>query len=282
MTELEYQGQTTADLVRFVIARETARIVSHDPAARLQRDPEGVHQLRVGSRRLRSQFRVLAPVLRTKPSAALQRELLWIGGVAGHVRDSDALRMLLSPATDSETLYWEMLSSWLKERERAPKKRFQTALTSTRYREFLRSLTDAVVDPPVRSRFASLSPSVTLAGLAASSRSSFVQSVQELPTNPDNYALHRLRIAAKRSRYGLEVALLFSEENTAHDLERFTRIQESLGQLHDAVIALELLNAAPDATSDLARPLRDRLVRNAAENRLAWRDDADKLRSANK
>ena len=54
---------TVVDLVRHVLARSVAQILRHDPGVRLGDDPEDVHQLRVGARRLRSDLRSFAPLL---------------------------------------------------------------------------------------------------------------------------------------------------------------------------------------------------------------------------
>ena len=55
---------TPSDLVQTVLANGLHRLVTLDPVVRTDDDPEGVHQARVGTRRLRSDLRTLRPCLR--------------------------------------------------------------------------------------------------------------------------------------------------------------------------------------------------------------------------
>jgi CHAD domain-containing protein len=68
------------------------------------------------------------------------------------------------------------------------------------------------------------------------------------------------------------VAMLFSKNDHTADLEHFTRVQEVLGQVHDAAIALELLRTAPTPDDVAARPLHDRLRRIVSSGRATWQD----------
>ena len=51
------------DAVRRAIALSVIRLIRHDPVVRLDVDPEGVHQARVATRRLRSDLRTFRPLL---------------------------------------------------------------------------------------------------------------------------------------------------------------------------------------------------------------------------
>ena len=48
---------TAGAVVRYAIAASVARLLRHDPIVRVGGDPEGVHQARVATRRLRSDLR---------------------------------------------------------------------------------------------------------------------------------------------------------------------------------------------------------------------------------
>ena len=60
-------------------------------------DPESIHQMRVGMRRLRSALRLFAPWIPFP--AALQQELSWLGGELGAARDADVLADEPGPGT---------------------------------------------------------------------------------------------------------------------------------------------------------------------------------------
>ncbi len=58
---------------------------------RLDVDPEGVHQARVASRRLRSDLRTFRTALDPAWAEPLREELRWLGTVLGEARDADVL-----------------------------------------------------------------------------------------------------------------------------------------------------------------------------------------------
>ena len=82
---------TPIDVVRAAIASGTQRLLANDPVVRQDSDPEGVHQARVATRRLRSDLRTFGALLDPDWTDALRAELGWIGGLLGAVRDADVL-----------------------------------------------------------------------------------------------------------------------------------------------------------------------------------------------
>jgi inorganic triphosphatase YgiF len=82
---------TVPQLVRHSITRSVVQILRHDPGVRLGEDPEYVHQLRVGTRRLRSDLRTFAHLLDTEPVTGIRAELGWLAALVGAVRDTDVL-----------------------------------------------------------------------------------------------------------------------------------------------------------------------------------------------
>ena len=82
---------TVADVVQRAIAASVDRLIRHDPIVRLDADPEGVHQARVATRRLRSDLRTFGSLLDPEWVRALREELGWLAGNLGAVRDDDVL-----------------------------------------------------------------------------------------------------------------------------------------------------------------------------------------------
>src|SRR4029450_1017703 len=80
---------SAGDAVRRAIALSVIRLIRHDPVVRLDLDPEGVHQARVATRRLRSDLRTFRPLLDEEWSTALRNELRWLARALGDVRDGD-------------------------------------------------------------------------------------------------------------------------------------------------------------------------------------------------
>ncbi len=83
---------TLAALVRHAIRASVRRLIEHDHVVRLDDDPEGVHQARVATRRLRSDLHTFAPLLDPVWVDGLRTELQWLGTLLGRVRDADVLR----------------------------------------------------------------------------------------------------------------------------------------------------------------------------------------------
>ena len=71
------------------IADRFATLWQAEPAARAGDDPEGVHQMRVASRRLRAAMDVAADVYPKKWFARLQKSVKQMTDVLGDVRDCD-------------------------------------------------------------------------------------------------------------------------------------------------------------------------------------------------
>ena len=95
------RSATLADVVTHAIADGVVRLLRHDPTIRLEADPEGVHQARVATRRLRSDLRTFRAALDPEWVGALRTELGWLGGELGQARDADVLFDRLIAAAES-------------------------------------------------------------------------------------------------------------------------------------------------------------------------------------
>ena len=79
-----------ADVVAASIADALTRIVRHDPQARLGQ-PEGVHQLRVAMRRLRSDLRTLGDAVDPGWREEIEPRLRAVADAAADARDADVM-----------------------------------------------------------------------------------------------------------------------------------------------------------------------------------------------
>ena len=73
------------------LSRSAIHLIRNDAVMRLDVDPEGVHQARVASRRLRSDLRTFRTALDPAWAEPLREELRWLGSVLGEARDADVL-----------------------------------------------------------------------------------------------------------------------------------------------------------------------------------------------
>ena len=67
-------------------------MLGQEPKAWEGLDPEGVHQMRVCTRRLRAAFRAFRDVLPANAVRSFNREFKWVASVLGRVRDLDVYR----------------------------------------------------------------------------------------------------------------------------------------------------------------------------------------------
>ena len=142
---------TPIDVVRAAIASGTQRLLANDPVVRQDSDPEGVHQARVATRRLRSDLRTFGALLDPDWTDALRAELGWIGGLLGAVRDADVLlerlddRIAALPPPDVDDA--KHLLDALSERRERDRAELLDAMRSPRYLALLDHLVDASREP---------------------------------------------------------------------------------------------------------------------------------------
>lgn len=213
-------------------------------------DPEGVHSMRVASRRLRSALRDFQPYL---PKQSFNSELKQIKDIAdalGIVRDSDvAIEALEQIEKHRSAAHFTALKQFVQTRKKLreqPRKVLQAALAKAELKKlesgFAAALDNATA-PAVRRKkrnteqtFAAISQAIILDRLKE-----FEKRSEGLFRPFDVEALHDLRIAAKRLRYAIEVlGPCFSPSISIH-AKRAARIQTALGDLHDCDSWIETL-----------------------------------------
>ncbi len=224
-----------AHFVAQLFSRETAALLRASAVARTSRDPEGVHQARVASRRLRAETGLLADVLDPQWCARLEHELHHFGRLLGQCRDLDVVIAHLDDVARGEPDLDITVVVHLRARRDALAPRLDAALGSRRYRQMLAHLVDG-----------SLSPPLGLVGPTWSSplvdrwrtRWEAVASAIEGPATDEQ--LHALRIATKRARYATEVvdALVGGLQPV---LERAGAAQDHLGLVHDQAVTAALV-----------------------------------------
>lgn len=225
-------------------------------------DPEWVHQARVALRRIRTLLHMAKPLMprRTK---AIRERLYPLAQALGQVRDRDVLLHETLPRLMAQTgphpadvLLLERLHH---ERLQALAA-LQTELRSPRSAQGLLMLERLRLGLLERRRPSSLD--LARSALKAAYRS-LVSAAEAAQEGTDSEAWHRVRIAAKGLRYGLESYTgLWKPSKLRRWLQALARLQEQLGQQNDYSQAIALLEPLrPErngcAASDL--PLDERL-----------------------
>ena len=248
---------TVVDLVRHAMARSVAQILRHDPGVRLGDDPEDVHQLRVGARRLRSDLRSFAPLLERDRLVPVRAELGWLGTVVGVVRDTDVLADRLSthiatlPEVDAPG--GARLLRRLADEADEARSVMLSALRGARYLALLDTVVDLADRTAVREDVAcspSGSPAQVASKIARRPWRRLAEAVDALGHEPSDAEFHQVRILAKRCRYAAEAVAPIVGPAAAHFAAAVADVQTVLGDHQDTVVAESWLRHAAAAIPD--------------------------------
>lgn len=242
--ELEHHPSIRA-VVRVALGRSVARLLANDVAIRLDLGPEAVHQARVATRRLRSDMRTLRPVLDERWANVIDRELRWLAGLLGELRDADVLqerlgrRLEMLDETDQEV--GAQLVAALDTGRDVAADALHRAFDSHRYARLLEGLVEAADQPQVKTPDADARP--VLRGLVEVPWNQLRKRARKaLDHDSPVTELHEMRIRSKRVRYAFDVAGLVFDDAVTHS-KRVAALQDELGELHDAAVCEQWLRS---------------------------------------
>jgi inorganic triphosphatase YgiF len=226
------------------IARNTGAVAE-------ARDPEGIHQIRVGLRRLRAALSAFGDSFRAQPLEALRERAKTLADVFGETRELDVFALeLLAPIEElhNKPPGLPQLRLALDEIRRECWDRAAELVRSDEFTGFLLDLAVAVEarvwrDGANSEKFDQfLRPARVLA--AESLGKSLKKAIRRAKhlTELDTDQRHQLRIELKRLRYTAEFfAPLFSNKAVSPFLERLSKLQDLFGTLNDAATAAHIL-----------------------------------------
>jgi inorganic triphosphatase YgiF len=257
-------GATLDDAIAATLETCLGHVLANQAPAHLGRDVEGVHQMRVGVRRLRSALRLFRPVLPAAALRPLEAELRWLGRELGAVRDLDVFVLeLLGPISTRRPgdKGLERLSEAAQALRAERHEQLRRALDSPRATRFVLELGRFVARREWRSQpldEASARLFAPARGLAVELLERRQRKVRRLGERIDELAppdLHRLRIELKRLRYASELlGGLFPGRRRDRYLERLPELQDRLGRLADIATAQTLLAGLLERVDPDARP----------------------------
>ena len=215
-----------------LLARRASALKRHLPGA-MDGNAHGVHQARVASRRLREAVPVLTTGVKGAKPKKARGKIRRLTRALGTVRELDVTLQIIDDLTARETLprtaLEEVRGHVVAEREKRRdvmlKRLGQVNLEKLDRRlaamgEVLAQSEGEAWRKALSSRLIKRAKALTSAMAEAGRMYS-----------PDQ--LHKVRIAAKKLRYGMELALDAGVKATAAPLRVVKRVQETLGKLHD-------------------------------------------------
>ncbi|MBA2735748.1 MAG: CHAD domain-containing protein [Pyrinomonadaceae bacterium] len=210
-------------------------------------DIEGIHAMRVATRRLRSALRDFAPLMKRRPLKKVKKDLKRIADALGAARDQDvAIVALEKLQKEVEIAPVKAGVGKLIEERRSVRERAQLELIKTLAVSAIENLEKrfaAAIDEGINRKKSARVVSFNEAGrnAVAASLQDFCDLSASLyePFNIED--LHELRIAAKRLRYAIELFTACWGKAIAPFAVEIAEMQSFLGEVHDTDVWIESL-----------------------------------------
>jgi CHAD domain-containing protein len=210
-------------------------------------DIEGVHGMRVATRRLRSALRDFMPLMNKRPSKRLRRELKQIADALGAVRDQDVAIVALEElqAGAENELIKAGIGRFLQERSAvrdSARLDLTEAVAISRINDLHERFT-AAIDRIASQKKSKRAVSFNEAGavVIAASLQDLLDLGASLYKPFQIEELHEMRIAAKRLRYAVELFTACWGEKIAPFAVEIAQMQSFLGEVHDCDVWIESL-----------------------------------------
>ncbi|KXS44308.1 MAG: CHAD domain containing protein [Methanolobus sp. T82-4] len=247
---------TMREASRKLLMYHFGKMVEHERGTKVGKDTEELHDMRVAAMRMRSAIEVLEDYLDMKEMSDHYKNIKSTRKVLGKVRDLDVFlekidefledhpperRAEMDPLTDSILI------------ERAKNRgKMLVYLDDSKFNKFKNNFTDHLLHKkswkmksfkkgePVPTRVKDVLP-VLLYEQFATVRAYDVLVSPETEHTPSFDQYHELRIDVKILRYTLEFFREVLDSESKSVIKDLKALQDNLGDMHDAVVALELL-----------------------------------------
>jgi len=238
------RAMSTLDAARAIAGAALGQLEANEEGVAASDDPEFVHQARVALRRLRSALRMFRAAAGRERSRVWRDELASVAAALGVARDWDVFALEMLPpalaAHGNAALSRRLRARAARERERH-QAAARKAVASARHARAVLAL----------SRWLSgvdAEPLPAGPGLADFAERSIRKAHDRLLARARHFAKldaggrHRLRIEAKRLRYGVDaLAPVLASHHVARYHDTVAKLQDALGAANDAVTASRLL-----------------------------------------
>lgn len=234
------------DAAATAITEGQSQLMDNEAVMLADADIEGLHQARIGMRRIISAFSLLKKHMPKKGRKGLFKDIKWLQDLTGSARDWDVfltetLAPLLAENPDSEAL--KDLAERAKERRRIAHEQVCDALLSPRYTDFLLRLEGWLMRPAKGKKLKAKLKDVYKAPLI-DLRADVMHAVPGDILLLNESQLHDLRLDIKSLRYAGEFFQALGPEKKAKKyLKGCKKLQDCLGILNDIVVTEELIGA---------------------------------------
>ena len=227
-----------------------AQLLRNEPAV-LSAQPEGVHQMRVAVRRLRSAISSLKKILPQEDVQWVTEELRSLGGTLGPARNLDVFAAELVPAARAglpDEPGWDDLAATLDRLRAAAHKQIREAILSGGYTAGMLRLLRWFEASGWRRHSASGEPDTMASPISAIAPDVLDRRQRKVRQRGKEFGSlmpperHKLRIAVKKLRYTVELfGSLFDRDGLERFVGRLKRLQGDLGYANDVRVAHEFV-----------------------------------------
>lgn len=277
------------------ISKHSEKVLKHEDDVLKDRDPEDLHQMRVGMRRLRSAITGFAPAI-SLPKSAQEKKIGKIAHTLGSLRDLDVLREALEnqykpilPSKEQKSLATAL--AYLDKQRKQVLAQVKDTLKGERYESLKQSLKKWLKQPEyteiAQMPIQEVLPDLLLPGvsklllhpgwLVGTTVKGEVDVIRELQPEmieqqlAQGDVLHSLRKETKRIRYQMEVFSDFYGSTYEVYLKDMKTIQALLGEMQDSVVLNEFLNQAMGSKTKSAIPtLTEQLAHKSYQAWQQW------------
>ncbi len=236
-----------------VIGRSTLHHIAANEPAVLAGLPEGVHQMRVGVRRLRAARWAFSDMLRSKQTESIKGELKWLADKLGPVRDLDvfmATRVKHLEAADPPIAGLGDLEAELEYKRAVAAEAAKAAIASARYRLLILNTLEWIED----GAWLKLRPTLREQRMKPFAAKLFDRRIAKAKKRAKEIGQlsiqdrHKLRIAMKKLRYSIHFfESLFDSHASRKALVKykdfFGSLQDNLGALNDIAVHQRMMTS---------------------------------------
>lgn len=230
---------TTARALRAVVAHGVAVLTANAEMLQTEDDPEYVHQARVALRRVRSAIRLFDRDQSDVPKMVVD-ELRWFARALGEARDWDVITDQTLPSLGKGLGAGKVqpLVEKADQRRRQAREKIRQAVLTPRYAALVLNAERWCMTPSpagVELLSALAAPALDRVGKQLFKAARFFAAL-----TPERR--HEVRILAKRLRYALDLfAVVLPKAETARYIDALSELQDVLGELNDAAVAIDVL-----------------------------------------
>lgn len=251
----------SAAVVQARLTEQLRQLRACDPAVR-EDLPEGIHDMRVATRRLRNALATYRPFLDRSVTEPLREELAWLADALGQARDAEVLAARIGGLAEEQAgepvavdLVW--VRSRLRERYDAAYTRLTATLGSDRYFALLGRLEELTTSAPWTVKAEKpvgkqMSKRVRHDWDRLARRMAAAESIDEHAERSESRAeaLHSARKAVKRVRYAVEPLVPIFGLPAERFVSALKDLQTELGDHHDSQTSRAELRRLAGETED--------------------------------